>query len=206
MPNQTLARRYATAVYQLAWEEATALGVDRTGRTVFLSPEPAYSLRKSAIRRAEGVQRDLHTFVDTLRADRAVSGFFRSPVVDRAKKEAAVAEAFASFDPIALHTILFLIRKRRESLAEEIVEQYDVLDRTARGAQALHIATARTLSDLETDRIVARLENVYQTTFDVSKAVDPSLIGGIRVTTGDRLVDGTIAGRLDDIARLLSTN
>ena len=42
--------------------------------------------------------------------------------------------------------------------------------------------------------------------FDVTQNVDPELIGGVRITMGDKRIDGTIAGRLDDLARMLSTN
>ncbi len=178
MPNETLARRYATAAFQLAQETS----------------------------RIKGVQHDLHTFVEALNADEDVRKFFRSPVVDRGEKEAIVAQAFAKLDPIALHTILLLVRKRRENLVEEIVAQFDVLEREARGAQPLQITTARPLTKAQLDEIVQRLAAKFRTTFDVTQSVDPKLIGGVRITMGDRLVDGTVAGRLDDIARLLSTN
>ena len=178
MPNETLARRYATAVFQLAQD---------TGKI-------------------SDVQRDLHTFTASLDADADVRKFFRSPVVDRKEKERIVAQAFSKLDPIALHTVLLLIRKRRENMAEEIVQQYDVLERTARGAQPLQVTSARELGKPELDAIVARLAAAFSTKFDVTQSVDPSLIGGVRITIGDKRADGTIAGRLDDIARLLSTN
>ena len=178
MPNETLARRYATAVFQLASESG----------------------------RVPGVQHDLHTFVEALAADADVRKFFRSPVVDRKEKTEIVGSAFAKLDPIALHTILLLVRKRRENMVEEIVAQYDVLEQQARGAQPLRVTSARELTKTELDGIVARLAQAYGTQFDVTQSVDPELIGGVRITMGDKRVDGTIAGRLDDIARLLSTN
>lgn len=178
MPNEKLARRYATAVFGLAQDA----------------------------NKVDAIQRDLHGVVAALGADPGVQRFFRSPVVDRKEKERIVGDAFASLDPIALHTVLLLIRKRREGLLEDIVAQFDVLERQARGAQPLRIATARELSKSELDAIVARLSATYRTTFDVEQIVDPGLIGGVRITVGDTQADGTVAGRLDDIARLLSTN
>jgi len=76
----------------------------------------------------------------------------------------------------------------------------------ARGAQELRVTSARPLARAELDAIVQRLAAAYRTKFDVTQSVDPNLIAGVRITIGDRLIDGTIAGRLDDIARLLSTN
>jgi F-type H+-transporting ATPase subunit delta len=178
MPNQTLARRYATAVFQLAQES-------------------------NSIAR---VQSDLHAFTATLAADASVRKFYISPVVDRKEKSAIIAQAFAALDPIALHTMLLLITKRRESMAEEIVEQFDVLEQRGRNAMTLSVTSARELSKPELDDLVARLASSHNMSYDVTQAVDPSLIGGVRITMGDKRVDGTVAGRLDDIARLLSTN
>ena len=178
MPNETLARRYATAVFGLAADAD----------------------------KVKPVQRDLHTFVDALRADAEVRRFFRSPVVDRYEKEEIVAKAFDKLDPIALHTVLLLVRKRRETLVDEIVAQYDDLEREARGAQKLMVTSARPLPQGELDAIVKRLTQKFGTPFDVTQSVDPALIGGVRITMGDRRIDGSVAGRLDDIARLLSTN
>jgi F-type H+-transporting ATPase subunit delta len=178
MPNEALARRYATAVFQLATEDNAV----------------------------DAVSHDLHTFVATLASDRDVDSFFRSPVIDRVEKSDVIAQAFDRLNPIALHTILLLIRKRRETLAPEIVRQFDLLERAARGARTLQVTSARALSPTELDGLVAKLSGAFDTPFDVTQTVDPELIGGVRITMGDKRIDGTIAGRLDDLARMLSTN
>ena len=178
MPNEKLARRYATAIFQLAGE---AQAVPRVGA-------------------------DLHAFVDAVRASDEVRRFFVSPVVDRNQKSSAIADAFGRLHEIALHAVLLLIRKRREGLAEEIVRQYDELERQARGAQTLRVTSARALSPQQLDALVAKLTDAYHTSFDIAQTVDPELIGGVRITMGDKRIDGTVAGRLDDLARMLSTN
>jgi F-type H+-transporting ATPase subunit delta len=178
MPNEALARRYATAIFQLATEAGQ---VDRVGH-------------------------DLHTFVAALAADADVSRFFRSPVVDRAEKTLVIGEAFDMLNDVALHAIFLLIRKRREALVPEIVAQFDILERLARGAQTLNVTSARSLSKPDLDALVAKLGAAFKTRFDVTQSVDPELIGGVRITMGDKRIDGTIAGRLDDLARMLSTN
>ena len=178
MPNETLARRYATAIFQLA-TEANAVSV---------------------------IGHDLHTFVAALAADADVNKFFRSPVVDRKEKAAVIAQAFDKLHDVALHSILLLIQKRREALAPEIVTQFDKLERQARGAQTLRVTSARPLAKADLDALVAKLSSQQNTPFDVEQNVDPDLIGGVRITMGDKRIDGTIAGRLDDLARMLSTN
>jgi len=178
MANQTLARRYAIAIFGLAKEQNAI---------------PA-------------VRHDLHTVVDALATDETIRKFYRSPVVDRKEKATIIGTAFDKLNEIALNSVLLLIRKRRENMLEEIVAQYDVLEQQSRRAAPLRIETARELSKPELDALVARLAERYKTTFDVTQTVDPQLIGGVRITMGDKRIDGSVSGRLDDLARMLSTN
>jgi len=178
MANETVARRYATAIFELA-KEANA--IPRVGH-------------------------DLHTVEQTLQTDETVKSFFRSPVVDRKEKAEIIGRAFDKLHEVALHAVLLLVRKRREAIFEQIVAQYDILEQQSRGASPLRIESARELSKSELDALVEKLARLYNTTFDVTQTVNPDLIGGVRITMGDKRIDGTVAGRLDDIARLLSTN
>ena len=175
MANETVARRYADAVFQLATERGS---VDRTGS-------------------------DLRTIADALYDD-AAKGFYLSPVVERGTKEQVISNSFAGkADEVALHTVLLLVRKRRESLLHEIVAQYAALQQQARGAETLHITSAQPLGPEQLNNLVARMEATYGKKFDVEQKVDPELIGGVRVTMGDRRIDGSVAGRLEELTRAL---
>jgi len=178
MANETVSRRYAVAIFELAKESNVI-------------PQ---------------VKHDLHTVTATLAADESVRGFFRSPVIDRKEKAQIMETAFSKLNEIALHAVLLLVRKRRENLLEEIVAQYDILEQRSRQAAPLKIESARELGATELAELVSRLSNLYKTTFDVTQTVDPTLIGGVRITMGDKRVDGSVSGRLDDLARMLSTN
>jgi F-type H+-transporting ATPase subunit delta len=102
--------------------------------------------------------------------------------------------------------LLLLVRKRREAIFDEIVAQYDLLEERGRGASPLRIESARELDPGELRELVDKLARRYNTTFDVTQTVDPTLIGGVRITMGDKQIDGSVAGRLDDLARMLSSN
>jgi F-type H+-transporting ATPase subunit delta len=176
--NETVARRYATAIFALA-KEAGAV---------------------------TQVKNDLHVVKSVLDGDEATRKFFRSPVVDRHEKAAVIERSFGGLHEISLHSLLLLVRKRREAIFDEIVVQYDLLDERDRGASPLRIESARELDPGELRDLVDKLARRYDTTFDVTQTVDPQLIGGVRITMGDKQIDGSVAGRLDDLARMLSSN
>jgi F-type H+-transporting ATPase subunit delta len=176
MANETVARRYALAVFQLA-DEAHA--VDAVGK-------------------------DLHAIRDAIYEDETTKGFFLSPVIDRKEKERLLSSAFdRKAHEIALNTLLLLVRKRREALLREIVQQYDALQLQARGEDSLTITSAKQLSGDELRALVQRLEKLYGKKFSVTQTVQPNLIGGVRIMMGDRRIDGTVEGRLEELTRTL---
>lgn len=176
MANETVARRYATAVFRLA-SDNNAVG--RVGK-------------------------DLRTIATAIFEDETTKGFYLSPVIDRKEKERVLVEAFkGKADDVALHTVLLLVRKRRETLLREIVAQYETLEMQERGAEPLLVTSARPLSADELRALVSRPETMYGKKFDVRQRVDESLIGGVRIMMGDRRIDGSVEGRLEELTRTL---
>lgn len=96
---------------------------------------------------------------------------------------------------IARHLVL-LPRGRRivESLQEAQRRVADARDRLVAVAH-----TARPLTDEQVEALEQRLAGVYERKIVVNQVLDPALIGGIRVTVGDDVIDGTVRTRLDDL-------
>ena len=176
MQNETLARRYATAVFNLA-QQGNAI---------------------------EAAGRDLGVAADAIYSSDDVKRFYLSPVFGRKKKEALLLEVFGGkLGDIGLHTLLLLVRKRREALLQPIVSEYKKLAQRAAGKEPLEIVSARELAPTELNNIIVRLSRSYGTSFDVTQRTDPGLLGGVRITMGDRRIDGSLAGRLDELSREL---
>jgi F-type H+-transporting ATPase subunit delta len=65
------------------------------------------------------------------------------------------------------------------------------------------VRVARPMSDADQNRLAEILGHQYATTVHLNVEVDPDVLGGLRVEIGDDVIDGTIAGRLDDARRHL---
>jgi F-type H+-transporting ATPase subunit delta len=176
MVNEKLARRYAQAIFSLAGETGN---VDATGD-------------------------DLATIASAFDRDPVAADFFVAPVIARHVKERVLGDAFGSrVGDLALHALLLLVRKHRESLLGAVVAEYRKLQRATRGEEALTITSARPLPGTELTALVERLERIYGKKFDVTQVVDPETIGGVRLLMGDRRIDGTVSGRLEHLSRTL---
>jgi F-type H+-transporting ATPase subunit delta len=174
--DEKLARRYAVAVFTLAREQDA---VDEVG---------------------DG----LATIASALDSDATAREFFVAPIVDRGAKERVLVQTFASqVHEVALHTVLLLVRKRRETLLGAVLGEYRKLQLAARGEEALTVTSARELTRDELRTFVERIESIYAKKFDVKQIVDRRMIGGVRILMGDRRIDGTVAGRLEALARTL---
>lgn len=67
------------------------------------------------------------------------------------------------------------------------------------------VETAVELTDEQTSRLVAGLARVYGRQVAVHVLVDPGLRGGLRVRVGDEVIDGSVAGRLEELRRRLAS-
>jgi F-type H+-transporting ATPase subunit delta len=66
------------------------------------------------------------------------------------------------------------------------------------------VRVAQPLAEDEEKRLAAALSAQYERTVHLNTVVDPSVLGGIHVTVGDEVVDGTVSSRLAEAARRLA--
>jgi F-type H+-transporting ATPase subunit delta len=59
-------------------------------------------------------------------------------------------------------------------------------------------------SKAQTDRLTSLLTEAYGRPVQLNVAVDPRVVGGMRVQVGDEVVDSTVLGRLEDVRRRLA--
>jgi len=66
------------------------------------------------------------------------------------------------------------------------------------------VRVAQPLEDAEEKRLAAALSAQYDRAVHLNIVVDPSVLGGIHVSVGDEVIDGTVSSRLDDASRRLA--
>lgn len=72
-----------------------------------------------------------------------------------------------------------------------------------RGRTVASVTAATELSAAQRERLGAILASAYGRSIQINVAVDPEVLGGIRVQVGSEVVDGTILSKLDDARRRL---
>ncbi len=176
MLKESIAQRYSEALFELAKEQGIV----------------------------ERVTSELDGFVAVLSLDPNLAAFFGSPVIEREEKIKLLNSTLeARMHELTLNFIVLLVRKRRESLIGIVARQmHELLDRDA-GRKVAAIGTPMPLEPRQLDELAQRLSSVYSATIVPHTKVSPELLGGLVVQVGDRYVDASIAGRLEELRRHL---
>lgn len=156
----------------------------------------------------EGIADELHAVRDALDGlDPQLRVFFELPQLRRADKLQVVDQAFA--DKVGRPVLGFLhvlVAKRREPLLNAIVAEFDDLVDTQVGRVQATVHSAQPLDAELADALRAAIERQTQQHVVLEQRIDPSLIGGIRVSIGDTVVDGTLRRALSDMRQALTSS
>jgi F-type H+-transporting ATPase subunit delta len=91
------------------------------------------------------------------------------------------------------------IENGRLAALPEVARQFRVLKNEADGLADCTIETAFPLADDQVADLLARLAAKFKVRLKPQIVVDPSLIGGVRITVGDQVLDGSVRARLDQM-------
>lgn len=172
-----LAGRYANALFELAQDQKA---VD------------AVSADLSGLRKALESSPDLARLV-------------RSPVFsaeDQAKALKAILEKMGA-NALTVKFVLLLARKRRLSALSATIKAYESQVARARGETEAEVASARPLSDKEIGELKATLKSRLGKEPRLHTRTDPTLLGGLVVKVGSRMIDSSLRTKLDGLRAVM---
>jgi F-type H+-transporting ATPase subunit delta len=102
-----------------------------------------------------------------------------------------------------LNLIHLLLRRGRIEELPRVAAEFRRLDDARQGITHATATSAAALSPDEVRAITARLEQSTGGRVALDVEVDPSLLGGLIVRVGDRLIDGSVRGRLERLRNQL---
>ncbi len=147
---------------------------------------------------------DLFRFARIVAGDAELRDAITNKQVPTARRQQLVADllegkATAPAVRLAVHAVSSGHRSFEAALADF---QKVAADRQRRLVALVRAAVE--LSDEERHRLAGALSRQYGRDIQVNVVVDPEILGGIRVDIGDEVIDGTVAGRLDDARRRMT--
>ncbi len=156
----------------------------------------------------EAIEGDLRAVLALFEGDAYFRGFLTSPRLDRAVKWNAVKKALgAKLGRPVVGLLKVLVEKGRESVFDEVVEEFDKLKDVSEDRLHAYVVVAKPLADDLRRAMTQRLERASGKTIALHERVDPSVLGGAALRVGDRVIDRTLKTKLAAMKKqLLTTN
>jgi F-type H+-transporting ATPase subunit delta len=165
--------RYATALFELARDEKSI----------------------------DAVKADLDKFEAMLTESADLQRLVRSPVFSadvQLKALAAVLDK-AGITGIAANFLKVLTANRRLFLARDVIRAFRALAAKFKGEATADVTVAESLSDKNLDALKTALKSVTGKDVVLNVKVDTSIIGGLVVKLGSRMVDSSLRTKLNSI-------
>jgi F-type H+-transporting ATPase subunit delta len=173
----TIARPYAEAAFRLAREQGSlATWSETLDKLASLAASPDVA---SLI---------IHPNVS---ADQLVE-LFRAAVDGQSGAEAS-------------NFIRMLADNDRLAALPQIALLFEEMKHGEEGVKEAEIVSAFPLSEEQVATLARQLESRFQAKLEVVVTVDPSLIGGVRVVVGDKVLDASVRSKLDAMRTALNS-
>jgi F-type H+-transporting ATPase subunit delta len=173
---ETIARNYATALFDLAERERS---LEKYGEAI------------ESVARLLDENRDFRIFLET-------------PRVPSAAKKKVLKKAFGtSLPPHVLNFLLLTIDKRRQRLLREIARAYHGLVDERLNRVRVEVTVARPQEAEVEAKLEQTLSQLLGKAAVAAVRVKPEILGGVVVRAGDSIYDGSLRRRLDRLRRQL---
>ena len=128
----------------------------------------------------------------------ALRSVFASPLYafDEKREVLSALTARVGCPSILAKLLLYALQHNRMIFIREISAAFAALADRAAGRLSMTVVSSHALTDAQKKSVKARLEEATRCDVRVSYAVDPALIGGVVVSIGGRVFDGSIKTQL----------
>ncbi len=172
-----VAGRYATALFEIARES----------------------------RQLDKVEADIAALDAALEESPELRGMIGSPVFSREDQGNAIKAIAARMDlgPAVANTLGLMAANRRLFVVPALIAQVKALIADERGEMTAEVTAARPLSEEQTQALAQTLRDSVGKDVKLEVTIDESLIGGLVVRVGSRMIDSSIRSKLAHLQNVM---
>ena len=147
----------------------------------------------------------------SLVSDEQMQGYLASPNATKQDKGATIQKLVASVINRKLATkenefLTLVLDNGRTEVLPSILSLFEDQANAFDDAKAFNVISAYKLTAAEEKTIVANLGEKYNASVSIETTIDDSLIGGLIIKLGDKVIDMSIKARTDELNLLLTTH
>ena len=147
------------------------------------------------------VHTQLGEIADTLDSDRDLQVFFFSPYFSSTEKREGIGKAISGAEDELVNFLELLAEKHRMPALFRIRRRFDELWAKENERLSVTVTSAIELDDTIVKSIGDEIERKTGKTIELNSKVDESIIGGLVLQVGNRVLDASIRSRLNKLRK-----
>ena len=162
----------------------------------------AQALLLAAVKAGEldRVEAEVQSLSDLFARTPQLVKFLMQPLVPFSEKERLLRQRLQGrLSPVTLNFLLTVVKHKRAGAFEHIARVFEELVREYRGEVVAEVTSAVPLTDHERAITLQRLQEITGKKVLLRERVDPSIVGGMRIIVGNKLLDLSLRGHLERI-------
>jgi F-type H+-transporting ATPase subunit delta len=143
-------------------------------------------------------------FIAAVVKDSSISAIIENPKISQERLQHVLLDICqGQLSAEGENFLKLLVQNDRLTLAPQISSLYEIHKADAEGYVDVDVKTAHSFTKEEQKKFTSTLEKTLAKKVRLSVSVDKSLIGGFLAKAGDRVIDGSIKGRLQKMHKTL---
>jgi F-type H+-transporting ATPase subunit delta len=147
------------------------------------------------------IREELGQVAEALEENRELRLFFFSPYFSTEEKRDGLRRTIEGADPVTMNVLDVMVENHRLPLVPRVQREYERLWREANDLLPVTVTSAAPLDDAVVERIGEEIGRQTGRTVELTRAVDPSIIGGFVVRVGNSILDSSIKNRLEHLRK-----
>ena len=147
------------------------------------------------------VKEQLGQFADAVDSEQDLQVFFFSPYFSSAEKREGISKAISGGNAELINFLELLAEKHRMPALFRIRRRFDELWAVENDRLEVTVTSAIELDPSVVESIGAEIEKKTGKTIELRSEVDETIIGGLVLQVGNRVLDASIRRRLDKLRR-----
>jgi ATP synthase F1 delta subunit len=151
--------------------------------------------------RLDVVREQLGQVADALDSNRDLQVFFFSPYFSTQEKRDGLARTLTDAEPLLTNFLELLIEKHRMPVIFRMRRRLDTLWEQENRLLPVEVTSAIALEDDTIAQISESIGAQTRRRIDVTRTVDPNILGGIVLRVGNSILDASIRNRLEQLRK-----
>lgn len=147
------------------------------------------------------VREELGQVSETLESNHDMRLFFFSPYFSTEEKREGLRQTIEGADPVTMNLLDVLVENHRLPVVPRIRREYERLWRDANDLLPVTVTSAVELDDAVVTRIGEEIGRQTGRKVELTRTVDPSIVGGFIVRVGNSILDSSIKNRLENLRK-----